>query len=87
MAKEKQEPYEFLSNLVLALMDMDRIFSNSFFISEFAISPKTLGEIRRGEDVHLSVCTGDPVYDEISSFDYSAGYVAEGVKNRTVFPL
>ena len=29
----------------------------------------------------------DPVYDEISSFDYSAGYVAEGVKNRTVFPL
>ena len=51
MAKEKQEPYEFLSNLVLALMDMDRIFSNSFFISEFAISPKTLGEIRRGEDM------------------------------------
>ena len=84
MAKEKQEPYEFLSNLVLALMDMDRIFSNSFFISEFAISPKTLGEIGY---VHLSVCTGDPVYDEISSFDYSAGYVAEGVKNRTVFPL
>ena len=35
--------------------------------------------------MHLSVCTGDPVYDEISSFDYSAGYVAEGVKNRTVF--
>ena len=51
MAKEKQEPYEFLSNLVLALMDIDRIFSYSFFISEFAISPKTLGEIRRGEDM------------------------------------
>ena len=51
MAKEKQEPYEFLSNLVLALMDMDRIFSNSFFISEFAISPNTFGEIRRGEDM------------------------------------
>lgn len=31
MAKEKQEPYEFLSNLVLALMNADRIFSNSFF--------------------------------------------------------
>lgn len=43
MAKEKQEPYEFLSNLVLALMDTDRIFSNNFFISELAISPKTLG--------------------------------------------
>ena len=51
MAKEKQEPYEFLSNLVLALMSTDRIFSNSFFISEFAVSPKTLGEIRRGEDM------------------------------------
>ena len=51
MAKEKQKPYEFLSNLVLALMGTDRIFSNSFFISEFAISPKTLGEIRRGEDM------------------------------------
>ena len=48
MAKEKQEPYEFLSNLVLALMDMDRIFSNSFFTSELDISPKTLSEIRRG---------------------------------------
>ena len=31
MAKEKQKPYEFLSNLVLALMGMDRIFRNSFF--------------------------------------------------------
>ena len=51
MAKEKQEPYEFLSNLVLTLMSADRIFSNSFFISEFAVSPKTLGEIRRGEDM------------------------------------
>ena len=87
MAKEKQEPYEFLSNLVLTLMSADRIFSNSFFISEFAVSPKTLGEIRRGEDMHLSVCTGDPVYDEISSFNHSNGYVAEGVKNRIVFPL
>ena len=43
MAKEKQEPYEFLSNLVLALMNADRIFSNSFFISELAVSPNTLG--------------------------------------------
>ena len=44
MAKEKQKPYEFLSNLVLALMGTDRIFSNSFFSSEFAISPNTLSE-------------------------------------------
>ena len=51
MAKEKQKPYEFLSNLVLALMGTDRIFSNSFFSSEFAISPSTLSEIRRGEDM------------------------------------
>ena len=53
MAKEKQEPYEFLSNLVLVLMDMDRIFSNSFFTSELDISPKTLSEIRRGEDMYI----------------------------------
>ena len=51
MAKEKQKPYEFLSNLVLALMGTDRIFSNSFFSSEFVISPNTLSEIRRGEDM------------------------------------
>ena len=51
MAKEKQKPYEFLSNLVLALMGTDRIFSNSFFTSELDISPKTLSEIRRGEDM------------------------------------
>ena len=54
MAKEKQKPYEFLSNLVLALMGTDRIFSNSFFSSEFAISPNTLSEIRRGEDMYIS---------------------------------
>ena len=87
MAKEKQEPYEFLSNLVLALMDMDRIFSNSFFISEFAISPKTLGEIRRGEDMCIYQYVRVIRCMTKSSFDYSAGYVAEGVKNRTVFPL
>ncbi|WP_195473319.1 hypothetical protein [Bacteroides xylanisolvens] len=51
MAKEKQKPYEFLSNWVLALMGTDRIFSNDLFISEFAISPNILGEIRRGEDM------------------------------------
>ena len=88
MAKEKQEPYEFLSNLVLALMDMDRIFSNSFFISEFAISPKTLGEIRRGEDMciyqYVRVIRCMTKYP---SFDYSDGYVAEGVANCTIFPL
>ena len=32
-------------------MGTDRIFSNSFFSSEFAISPNTLSEIRRGEDM------------------------------------
>ena len=30
MAKEKQKPYEFLSNLVLALMDTDSAFINAF---------------------------------------------------------
>ena len=80
MAKEKQKPYEFLSNLVLALMGTDRIFSNSFFSSEFAISPNTLSEIR-----HLSVCTGDTVYDEVSSFNCSDGYVIEGIKSRISF--
>ncbi len=40
MAKEKQEPYEFLSNLVLALMDMDRIFSNSFLRANLISLPK-----------------------------------------------
>ena len=88
MAKEKQEPYEFLSNLVLALMDTDSAFINAFFMDEFAISSKTLGGNKTGRGyVYLSVCTSDPVYDEVSSFNDSAGYVAEGVKNRTVFPL
>ena len=51
MAKEKQEPYEFLSNLVLALMNADRIFSNSFFIANSLSLLNTLSEIRRGEDM------------------------------------
>lgn len=88
MAKEKQKPYEFLSNLVLALMDTDSAFINAFFMDEFAISSKTLGGIRRGEDMCiLSVCTSDPVYDEVSSFNDSAGYVAERIKNCTIFQL
>ena len=53
MAKEKQKPYEFLSNLVLALMDTDSAFINAFFMDEFAISPNTLSEIRRGEDMYI----------------------------------
>ena len=70
--KKNRNLMSFLSNLVLALMDMDRIFSNSFFISEFAISPKTLGEIRRGEDMCIyQYVRVIRVYDEISSFDYS----------------
>ena len=32
--QRKTRTYEFLSNLVLALMATDRIFSNSFFTSE-----------------------------------------------------
>ena len=34
MAKEKQKPYEFLSNLVLALMGMDRIFRGTFCLGK-----------------------------------------------------
>ena len=51
MAKEKQEPYEFLSNLVLSFIGADGSLINRFFSSEFAISPNTLSEIRRGEDM------------------------------------
>ena len=40
MAKEKQEPYEFLSNLVLALMDMDRIFRTVFLRANLISLPK-----------------------------------------------
>ena len=29
--------------------------------------------------MHLSVCTGDTVYDEVSSFNCSDGYVIEGM--------
>ena len=42
---------------------------------------------RWGGYVYLSVCTSDPVYDEVSSFNDSAGYVAERIKNCTIFQL
>jgi len=51
MTKEKRKSYEFLSNLVLSLMNTDSIFINDFFMDEFPISSKTLGEMRRGEDM------------------------------------
>ena len=50
---------------------------------------KVLEEIKVSvyENVYLSVCTSDPVYDEVSSFNDSAGYVAERIKNCTIFQL
>ncbi len=45
MAREKQESYEFLSNLVLALMNTDRAFVNAFFMDELPISSKILAGI------------------------------------------
>ncbi len=51
MAREKQKSYEFLSNLVLALMNTDRAFVNAFFMDELPISSKILAGIRRGEDM------------------------------------
>ena len=88
MAKEKQEPYEFLSNLVLALMATDRIFSNSFFTSELDYLSQNTGGDKTGRGyVYLSVCARDPVYDGVSSFNHPDGYVAEGVKNRISFQL
>ncbi len=53
MAREKQKSYEFLSNLVLALMNTDRAFVNAFFMDELPISSKTLAGIRRGEDMRI----------------------------------
>lgn len=84
MAKEKQKPYEFLSNLVLALMDTDSAFINAFFMDEFAISSKTLGGIRRGEDM----CIYQYVRVIRCMTKYlQAGYVAERIKNCTIFQL
>ena len=111
MAKEKQKPYEFLSNLVLALMDTDSAFINAFFMDEFPDKKcssdkekenKTMTRTMKIEGmmcghfggnktgrgyVYLSVCTSDPVYDEVSSFNDSAGCVAERIKNCTIFQL
>lgn len=50
MAKERQKPYEFLSNLVLGLMSMDDGFTNKFFMDEFPVSEKTLCDMRCGKD-------------------------------------
>lgn len=44
MAKEKQKPYEFLSNLVLALMDTDSAFINAFLWMNLLFPQKRWGE-------------------------------------------
>ena len=80
MAKEKQKPYEFLSNLVLALMGMDRIQYYAGYKRTCCLFQHTEGDKTGRGYVYLSVCARDPVYDGVSSFDYPDGYVAEGVK-------
>lgn len=51
MAKEKHEPYEFLGNMIVTLMNTDSMFTYRFFKEEFPISDKTLIEMKRGEDM------------------------------------
>lgn len=53
MVKEKQETYEFLSNLVVSLMDMDKLFTYDFFEEELHVSPKKLSEMKQGENEYI----------------------------------
>lgn len=53
MVKEKKETYEFLSKLVVSLMNTDVLFTYDFFKREFPISDKTLSEMKRGEDKYI----------------------------------
>lgn len=53
MAKEKREPYEFLSKVVVSLMNVDKSINYDYLIVELHISSKYLSAIRKGEDMHV----------------------------------
>lgn len=53
MVKEKQETYEFLSNLVVSLMDMDELFTYDFFKKELHVSTRKLSEMKQGENEYI----------------------------------
>lgn len=50
MAKERHENYEFLGNVVVSLMDTDKLFTYDFLGKELRISRGIISALRKGED-------------------------------------
>lgn len=62
MAKEKHGNYEFLGNIIVSLMNTDKLFTYDFLEKELKISRGTISALRKGEDKN--------VYDYIRVIGY-----------------
>lgn len=65
MAKEKHGNYEFLGNIIVSLMNTDKLITYDFLEKELKISRGTISALRKGED--------KSVYEYIRV----AGYITE----------
>lgn len=59
MSKEKRKPYEFLSSVMVSLMNTDALITYHLLEAELRISGKELSAIKKGEDksIHQYVRT------------------------------
>lgn len=51
MAKEQHESYEFLSNIMVSLMNVDTLFHYSFLQNELHMSKRDVSAIKKGHDM------------------------------------
>lgn len=75
MAKERHENYEFLGNVIVSLMNTDKLFTYDFLKKELNISPKTVSALRKGEDKN--------VYDYIRVI----GYITELIRLKIMMDV
>lgn len=53
MTKENHEPYEFLGNVVVSLMNTDKSISCAFLEAELSISRRDVSAMRQGKSLHI----------------------------------
>lgn len=53
MAKKKHEPYEFLGNVVVSLMNTDKSITYTFLEAELDIARRDVSKMRQGQSLHV----------------------------------
>ncbi|MDD3040109.1 hypothetical protein [Bacteroides sp.] len=53
MAKERHESYEFLSKMMISLMNVDKLYNYPFLQAELHMSKRDVSAIKKGHDMFI----------------------------------